>query len=176
LRTLVVFITALLGAAVVSTVLFTALTAVPALWMQPAHAWDSIAHLGLFAFAVSVAHVVILGAPVFAILGRMRWIRWWSATLVGFVLGCLPTAIWSWPLKASGPGTSISVVEGKRLVQIMVNGVPTLAGWLRYAREVGEAGLCGAAAGFVFWYMWRAGMQALDQSRAAQNQSWQNKS
>jgi hypothetical protein len=162
LRTLVVFITALLGAAVVSTVLFTALTAVPALWMQPAPAWVSIVHLGLFAFAVTVAHVVILGAPVFAILGRMRWIRWWSATLVGFVLGCVPTAIWSWPLKGSGPGTSVSVVEGKHLVQIMVNGVPTLAGWLRYARGVGEAGLCGAVAGLVFWYMWRAGMQALD--------------
>lgn len=94
---------------------------------------------------VSGAHVVVLGIPAYLL---MRWrglVRWWSALLAGFILGAVPVGIVTWPLLHARPGSYAS----SNGVEIMVNGIPTMAGWLQYAAGAaffGAFGLLAAAA------------------------------
>jgi hypothetical protein len=90
-------------------------------------------------------------------LGR---IRWWSLTLAGFVVAALPVGVWSWPLPFKASSTTASVSIGGRMTQTMVNGMPTLEGWLQYGQLVTLTGLLGAASAFVFWLIWSRGEKA----------------
>ncbi|MBB5208002.1 hypothetical protein [Chiayiivirga flava] len=96
--------------------------------------------------AISAAHVVVLGIPAYFL---MRWrglLRWWSALLAGFVLGALPAAVITWPLRYASPGSYAS----SNGVETMVNGVPTVAGWLQYMGGAASFGVCGLVAAAAF--------------------------
>lgn len=41
------------------------------------------------------------------------------------------------------------------MVQTVVDGVPTLAGWLSYANAVAGMGAFGTVGGLAFWVVWR---------------------
>jgi hypothetical protein len=101
--------------------------------------------------AVSAAYVVILGVPAYVLLRKLNAIRWWSTTAVGFILGAIPLAILTWPLRYSELRGSASV-NG---VQTMVDGIPTAAGWLQYMASVSFFGLCGAVSALAFWVVSR---------------------
>ena len=94
-------------------------------------------------FAVTLAHAVILGLPVALFYRAKRWTRL-SAVLVGaFLIGAIPFGILSWPT-----GSGSAWVDG---IPTIVNGIPTLAGWLGYLRSQAILGGFGATGGFVFW-------------------------
>jgi hypothetical protein len=97
--------------------------------------------------AISGAHVVALGIPAYLLLRCRRVLRWWSVLLSGFVLGAIPAAVFSWPLRYAGPGSSASV-NG---VDTMIDGIPTTAGWLQYFGGVTFFGACGLLAAAAFW-------------------------
>ncbi|WP_379655436.1 hypothetical protein [Pseudoxanthomonas sp. UC19_8] len=101
----------------------------------------------LICLVISAAHVVALGIPAYLLLRWRRALRWWSALLSGFVLGAVPVGIFSWPLRYSGPGSSSSV-NG---VDTMVDGIPTMAGWVQYLGGISFFGACGALAAAAFW-------------------------
>ena len=100
----------------------------------------------IICFAISTAHVVALGVPAYFLLRWRRLFRWWSTLLAGFVLGAIPVAVISWPLRYASPG-SFSSSDG---VPTMVNGIPTMAGWLQYAGGVSFFGACGLVAAAAF--------------------------
>jgi hypothetical protein len=100
---------------------------------------------------ITAAHVFVLGIPAYAILRWRNAVCWWSAIASGFILGAAPVAIVSWPL-GNPPGASASI-DG---VKTLVNGVPTLAGWLQYLESVAFFGVCGAAAATAFWLIARS--------------------
>jgi hypothetical protein len=89
-----------------------------------------------------------------------------------FVLGCLPIAVSDWPSHEPDLQTTSSHWDGEKMVETMVGGVPTLAGWIAYAREVSLFGLFGAVSGLAFWLVWwsmrpKKPMQATHESARA---------
>lgn len=102
--------------------------------------------LSLTAVIVS-AFVLVLGLPAYLLLRYLKLVRWWSTLSAGFILGALPMAIFTWPLKYSDMKSSSSV-NG---VQTMIDGIPTAAGWLQYTEGVLFFGAFGFVAAFVFW-------------------------
>lgn len=96
--------------------------------------------------AISAAHVIALGIPAYFVLRWRGLLGWWSALLAGFVLGAIPAAVFSWPLRYASPGSHASA-DGFKTV---VNGAPTMAGWLQYLGGVSFFGACGLAAAAAF--------------------------
>ena len=107
-----------------------------------------VAFIALLAFAIAAAHVIVLGIPSYVLLRRIGLLRWWSLTALGYVAGCIPVAIFLWPLRYAGPGSS-SQENG---VWTMIDGIPTTAGWLRYAGSVALLGMLGAVGAIAFWF------------------------
>jgi hypothetical protein len=50
---------------------------------------------------ISGGHVFALGLPAFLLLKSYNAIRWWSVILAGFILGCVPVDVLTWPLSSS---------------------------------------------------------------------------
>jgi hypothetical protein len=89
--------------------------------------------MGFWALVVAAIHVGIFGLPV-AILGQyLKLVRWWSSTLVGFFLGCLPLAGFE---LLRGKGSS----EYAGTIALMIDGVRTTAGWLKFFKEISIMG------------------------------------
>jgi hypothetical protein len=105
----------------------------------------------LYCLSVATAYVVILGIPTYLLLRRFNAIRWWSTIGAGFVLGSISVAILTWPLRYPELRTSASV-DG---VQTMIDGTPTVAGWLQYGSTVAFFGACGTIAALAFWVAYR---------------------
>lgn len=119
------------------------------------HAWERFNRVAVLVAGTSLLYVVVLGIPAFLLLHWRKAIRWWSATAVGFFLGCLPVAFSLWPADADLQ-TTASHWDGEKMVQTVVDGVPTLAGWVSYAKAVAGMGAFGAVGGLAFWVVWRA--------------------
>jgi hypothetical protein len=102
--------------------------------------------LGLTLF-ISGAFVLLLGLPAYFILRYFKFINWWATLISGFILGAAPMAIFTWPLSYPELNTNASV-NG---VQTIINGTPTMAGWLQFVEGVSFFGGCGLAAALVFW-------------------------
>jgi hypothetical protein len=100
------------------------------------------------AVLVSICHVLLLGLPLVFLLRRQKWLRWWTVTASGFVLGAIPMAFFSWPRYAPGSGASDS-----RGI-LVVDGVPTAAWWQGYFTGVASMAAIGALTGLVFWLVW----------------------
>lgn len=109
----------------------------------------------MVALMVTLGHLGILGLPGLLLLSRSQQFKAWTICLLGFSLGCLPMSIWSWPLRPSLRGASESHWDGEKIVNSMVNGVPTLVGWMSYGEGVLVLGLLGAASGAAFWLAWK---------------------
>lgn len=105
--------------------------------------------------AISAAHALILGVPMFFFVKRFIGINFWSTSITGFLVALIPIAIWSWPLSYASSNMSSSHWNGDHMVQTMINGVPTIDGWLSYAKSAALFGLFGLVSGVVFWVVWR---------------------
>jgi hypothetical protein len=121
---------------------------------QDPHAWPHFARVLSLIMGTSFLYVLVLGVPAFLLLRWRNAIRWWSAVIVGFVLGCLPLAIDLWPYEPDVQSTT-SHWDGEKMVETIIDGVPTLAGWLSYAKAVSIFGVFGAVSGLAFWLVWR---------------------
>ena len=120
------------------------------------HAWIRFGRIAAVLLMTASISVVFLGLPVFLLLLWRRAIRWWSALIAGFVLGCLPIAIGTWPARNPELQTTAAHWDGEKMVNTMIDGVPTLAGWIRYLEVTALFGGFGAVGGLAFWAVWRA--------------------
>jgi len=111
--------------------------------------------LAVVTLVLAVAHVLVLGLPAVLLLQRVHRINWLSSVLGGFLIGGIPTAVWAWPFWHVQRGVTASDWNGHALVATVVNGVPTFAGWMHYARLVALAGAFGAVGGVAFWWVRR---------------------
>lgn len=114
--------------------------------------------LGITAF-ISAGFVLLLGLPAYILLRYFKLINWWSTLLSGFCLGALPMAIFTWPIRYADMNSSSSV-NG---VQTMIDGVPTMAGWLQFLEGVLFFGAFGLAAALAFWLIAPAPERAKDE-------------
>jgi hypothetical protein len=96
---------------------------------------------------ISTIHVITFGIPTYYFLLKLKVIRFWSVIGAGFILGAAPTAIATWPLQYSGQRASASA-NG---IQTMIDGIPTMEGWLAYMHGISFFGICGMASALVFW-------------------------
>jgi hypothetical protein len=99
-----------------------------------------------YAFAVAIAHAVLLGQPVFVVFYRKGWVNAVTCTGGGAAIGALPCGLFAWPWN---PGSGFS--SWSHNTPKIIDGVPTAAGWLEYAELTGMFALHGALAGLVFW-------------------------
>lgn len=153
LRTFFAFLAAAIAPAALILVPFAVdLVAAGAADSDP-YAWERFNRVAVLVAGTSFLYVVVLGIPAFLLLRWRKAIRWWSATVVGFLLGCLPVAFSLWPVDAD-LRTTQSHWDGGKMVQTVVDGVPTLAGWLSYANAVAGMGAFGTVGGLAFWVVW----------------------
>lgn len=100
---------------------------------------------------VATAYVLLLGAPTFLLLRKLNAVRSWSTVGAGFILGAIPVAIWAWPLRYS----SARISSSSNGISTLIDGVPTMEGWLQYLYGVSFFGACGAVGALAFWLVWR---------------------
>ena len=82
---------------------------------------------------VAVAHVLLLGLPIFFWLCRAGSASPWSLLAVGFVLGFVPAAIYSWP--------------GEPVTGYVLH-------WLTRFGGPGFMGILGSLSARAFWAVW----------------------
>jgi len=106
--------------------------------------------IGMLVLIVAAAHVLLLGVPAFALLYWRNCVRWWSLTALGFVVGCIPAGILFWPPRYEKRTYASSWQEDG--VWKMIDGLPTLAGWLKYGKGLVWFGVLGAIGALAFWF------------------------
>jgi hypothetical protein len=106
-------------------------------------------------FIVTLAHAFILGIPLFLALRSITSTGAITCALGGLLLGAMPFGALA---LVSMIGLQSASTGGKATV---VNGVPTLAGWIEYAYAVGSIGLLGLAGGLTFWVAMRVSDQLI---------------
>jgi len=108
----------------------------------------------LFAIVlVSLAHVLILGIPLFLLLRRFGRANWTTLSIGGFVAGFIPSAVVGWPrfLKGYSSGGNWH----GRHVEFYLDGVPTNYAWLAYLQDTFQFGIHGLVGGLVFFLVWK---------------------
>lgn len=96
-------------------------------------------------FVLAFELVVLL--PIHIALHHRGKVTRRTVLAMGMFAGALPWAWFAWPLRHPEMRTTASVGG----VQTMVDGVPTLAGWLEYGSLVAFFALCGLVAAAGFW-------------------------
>jgi len=112
--------------------------------------WKEIGSLFMISIFVSGAYVLILGLPSYCLMQWLGAIRWWSIAILGFILASIPLGILTWPLDLSG-GYSASY-NG---IQTVIDGIPTLEGWLKFLYGTSLFGALGAVSAMAFWAVWK---------------------
>ena len=99
--------------------------------------------------------VLLIGTPAALLLARYGKLRWLPLALIGFIAAALPVAV-------SGPGTDPGFSSGGnwhgKRVDFVVNGDPTLYGWLNHIESTLYFGLHGLIGATVFYWVWRRSM------------------
>ena len=97
---------------------------------------------------VAGAHAIALGLPIYFLVRHFWKINYIISALAGFVVGFIPLAIYSWPLRNLDSKSS-SMVNGEWL---KIDGEVTYQGWVSYFQgNFTFAGL-GLLAAVSFWY------------------------
>jgi hypothetical protein len=109
--------------------------------------------------AVSAAHALLLGVPVYLLLRWQKWANAFTSVLAGALVGAGPVGVFLFPAGERWSGSSASVGG----VPTMVDGVATRAGWESYFTTVGLFAAFGVASGFLFWLFihWASRREAL---------------
>lgn len=102
-------------------------------------------------FLVALAHAVIIGLPLFLFLRSKSWTGIIACALSSLIIGAAGPAVLG--LSSLFGNSSYNAWSGGKAT--VVNGVPTLLGWLEYAQSVGFMGLIGLSGGLTFWLTMR---------------------
>ena len=117
--------------------------------------WTSFFATVVFILIISFLHVIILGIPAFIIGWYFQAIQSWTSIVAAFLVGALPTAVFLWPLKYPELQSTSSRWDGEKMLQIVIDGVPTVTGWTDWISAFTIMGLFGVSGGLVFWLIWR---------------------
>lgn len=124
--------------------------------------WVRTRGFALLCLAVSTVGVLVLGIPAYLALRGRPALRWWGVWLAGFLLAAVPFGLLTFPDLASNPGEFMEAGG----VKLVVNGVPTLAGWINYLEGVVFLGACGTLAAAVFWVVSGIGKKGVAKDKA----------
>ena len=96
-------------------------------------------------YTVVLTHAAVLGLPIFLIFWWKRWVNVITCICGGFLVAAASGIVPNWPVSPKGSNASV------RGVPLVVDGVPTLAGWLDFLQILIFLGVFGAIAGIIFW-------------------------
>ena len=96
-------------------------------------------------YTVVLGHALVLGLPIFLILWWKRWVNAISCVCGGFLIAAASGIVPQWPMGPEGNSASV------RGVPLVVDGVPTVAGWIDFLQILIFLGAFGAIAGIAFW-------------------------
>lgn len=110
------------------------------------------AQMAALVLVIGLIHLVP-AAILYAVLAWRNKVSAWVCVLSGSLIGMLPVGIATFPYPLFGrPSMSNAWVGG---TQTVIDGIPTLAGWIQYGQLLLFFGAIGAFAGFVFWRLVR---------------------
>ncbi|MBY6213258.1 hypothetical protein KUV95_17050 [Microbulbifer agarilyticus] len=107
--------------------------------------WVRTKNFAVICVVISAGFVFGLGLPAYFILQKLKRVKLVYTLSSGFFLAAIPVALFTWPIRS--PGSSAS----SNGVQLVINGVPTMAGWLQYLQGILFFGIFGLLAALVFW-------------------------
>ena len=105
--------------------------------------------IAIFAFYFALFFGALVGFPLFIVAQRTIPIGLISTSVIGFVTGAVPVAIFTWPPNRYA-FESFKAMDG---TMYSIDGVTTFAGWLHFAQDLLPLGLLGAIAGAVFFFI-----------------------
>jgi hypothetical protein len=144
-----------LGAIVVQPLVFIASIGILMAIAGDLSSLADVARYSFFPALFAIPFVLFLGIPATLFLAHLGKLRWWLLALIGFVAASIPTVI-------SGPGGSPGYSSGGnwhgRYVDFVINGEPTIYGWLNHIQSVFFFGLHGLVGATVFYVLWRRSM------------------
>ncbi|MFC3552492.1 hypothetical protein ACFOLC_15920 [Lysobacter cavernae] len=114
-----------------------------------------VARYSFFPALFAIPFVLFVGIPATLILVHFGKLRWWLLAFIGFIAAAAPIAF-------SGPGGSPGYSSGGnwhgKYVDLVINGEPTLYGWLNHLESIFFFGLHGLVGATVFYVLWRRSM------------------
>ena len=144
-----------IAALLVQPPIFLAWMGIPALVAGETVAFLDMVRFSPLAAVFAIPFVVVVGIPAALLLSRDGRLRWAPLALVGTLAAILP-------LLAIIPGGSTGYSSGGnwhgKAVDYVVNGKPTLYGWLSYFESLVYFGLHGFIGASAFYAVWRRSM------------------
>jgi hypothetical protein len=116
--------------------------------------WTSFLGITIVVLIITFLDVIVLGIPAFIGGWYVKAIRWRTSIVVAFLIGAVPTAIFLWPLKYPQLHSTSSRWDGEKMVHTMVDGIPTMTGWMDYIFAFTIMGLFSVSGGLAFWLIW----------------------
>lgn len=109
----------------------------------------------IFALGISLLFVLLLAFPSLLLLRKVGLMRRRYILLLGFVQAVVPTALLQGGYYSrTDYRNSSSHWDGEKMVTTMIDGAPTLEGWVYYARDLSFFGLLGFSAALAFCLVW----------------------
>ncbi|RZI70582.1 MAG: hypothetical protein EOP13_20575 [Pseudomonas sp.] len=140
------------GAIAVQPLVFLCWLGIPMLLSGETAALRDAVRYSFLPAVFAVPFVLFIGIPVTLVLVHYGKLRWWPLGMIGFVAAALPIAL-------SGPGGGAGHSSGGnwhgKPVDFIVNGEPSLYGWLNYLESTCFFGLHGLVGATVFYVLWR---------------------
>jgi len=113
--------------------------------------WHQVGLMCLMAMIFAAPFALFLGIPLALLLQRIDRFKWWPLALVGAVAGAVFVG-YSGP--GSDPGASYGGNWYGKYVDFVIDGKPTLYGWLQYAQSVLAFALHGFIGASAFYLAW----------------------
>ena len=104
------------------------------------------------AWLVCLAHIVLLGLPIFSLLRRRDKLKWSTISSAGFLAGAIPLALLMYPSQHEGYSSSAN--WHGNYVSLYENGEPTRYAWLSHAEQCMLFGILGTLTAVVLWRVW----------------------
>lgn len=149
-----------LAALVVQPFVFLLWFGLPFLFSAEALPLKDLGGVAVWILAFAAAHLVILGLPSFVMLQRFRSANWLTVSLTGILAGGVPIALYGWPLRNSSGNYSSGGTWFGQYREFVINGNPTIYGWLQYAQGIAMFGLHGLVGALMFYYVWSTQMRS----------------
>ena len=140
------------GAIAVQPLVFIASFGTPMILSGDLSSLPDVASYSFFPMLIAIPFVLFVGVPIAVLLAHYGRFRWWSLAIIGFVAAAAPVAF-------SGPGGSSGYSSGGNwhgeYVDLVIDGEPTLFGWINHIESICFFGLHGLVGATVFYVVWR---------------------
>ena len=124
--------------------------------------WGQVGLVCFMSVVLALPFVMAIGIPLALLLQKTGQIGWVPMALAGTFAGA---AFAGWNLPGGDPGYSSGGNWYGKSVDFIVEGQPTLYGWLNYIQSVVAFGLHGLAGASAFYLVWVRGMGSNNSSK-----------